>query len=88
MKSSSRTQGFGIVPIVMVLAVVVVIGLIGFTLWNRTQTASLDSTADQQAVDTAPTIKNKEDLDAAMRSLDATDIAGTTTQDLDKESKF
>jgi hypothetical protein len=88
MHTPTRNQGFGIVPIVMVLAVVVVIGLIGFTLWNRTQTATLDNTADQQAVDAAPTIKNKEDLDAAMRSLDATDIAGTTTQDLDSESNF
>ena len=88
MNTSHRTKGFGIVPIVMVLAVVVVIGLIGFTLWNRTQTATLDTAADQQAVDAAPTIKNKEDLDTAMRSLDATDIAGTTTQDLDSESNF
>jgi hypothetical protein len=85
---NKRSHGFGIVPIVMVLAVVVVIGLIGYTLWNRTNTVSVDTTADQEVVDTAPTIRNKEDLDTALRSLDDTDIAGTATKDLDSESNF
>lgn len=82
------SHGFGIVPVVMVLAVLVVIGLIGYTLWNQTNNVSVDSTADQEVVDTAPTIRNKEDLDTALRSLDDTDIAGTSTQDLDSESNF
>lgn len=83
-----REQGFGIAPVLALVVVVAVIGLVGYTLWQRTHPSVVVTPADQQAVEVAPTIKNKADLDTALRALDKTDIAGTTTQDIDSETNF
>lgn len=83
-----RQLGFGIVPVVAVVAVIAVVGLVGFKLWQRTTASTTVSQSDTQPVNAAPTIKNKQDLDKALRSLDSTDIAGSALQDLNKESSF
>lgn len=81
-------SGFELTSALMLVAVIAVIGLVGYTLWQRSANTAVTDTTTQSAVDAAPTIKNKEDLDTALRALDDTDIAGTAATDIDAESNF
>lgn len=79
-------------PLLVALGVVAVfaIGVIGFGIWNNDKPTSIGNTLEQQdaEVNAAPTIKNKEDLDTALRTMDEVDVAGSAVTDIDSEGNF
>jgi len=88
MSSRNNQSGFSIVEIVIALAVVVLIGFLGYTAFNRMQEnqAANSSQADQQSpvandVKTAPSINSTSDLNEAERTLDQTDPSGSNNTD-------
>lgn len=81
----TRQKGFSIVEIVIVLAVVALIGLLGWRVWSANQTTDTTDTTQSETV--AP-INSEEDLNTADQQLDATNIEGSESQQLDTETSF
>lgn len=78
-------KGFGVIEVLLIIGVVAVIGLLGWTFWNANNGNS--SISDQKAVQ-APAVKSSEDLNTADKALDATDVVGTDSQQLDAQTNF
>ena len=87
MSTLDARKGFSVVEIVIILAVVGIIGALGYTVYKN-QTAK-NSTADQTTsqaatasdVKSTPAIKSTADLDTAAATLDQTDPNGSDTSD-------
>lgn len=77
MYAHKNHAGFSIVEIVIVLAVVILIGCLGYVFINRTNsnTATQDTAlqSDTNDVSSTPQINSREDLDAAEKVLDEND---------------
>lgn len=88
-----RVHGFSIVEVLIVVAVLVLVGLVGYNLYSMQQARS-DSAADQQAVaketPEAPTINDTSDLDKATATLDQIDPEANDLESaqLDSEAAF
>lgn len=82
----TRKQGFTIVEVVIILAVVALIGLLGWRVWMANQPTD-DGTETVQTQDVQP-INSDADLDKAAEQLDATNVEGTESQQLDSETNF
>lgn len=95
MKNISKS-GFTAVEVVLVVIVLAIIGLLGYTFYNTmtgeqkvTESSNQDAAADDVAE--APAISSADDLDAALQTLDDTDIEGSSDRDasqLDESSNF
>lgn len=77
MKSLLNQKGFSAVEGVIILAVVVLLGIGGYLVFNR-QDSSKNQTASEQSseakdVPSAPEISSKSDLDEAETALDQAD---------------
>ena len=83
----ARTQGFSIVEVVIVIAVIGLIGLIGWRVWDAQQGENTGQSGTAQQ-DQVPEIRNDSDLDKAESSLDATDIEGSETKQLNTQTSF
>lgn len=90
MKTNS---GFSIVEALIAVAVVVLVGLVGYNLYSMQQ-ARNESTSEQQAVakevPEAPNIKDTSDLDEAAKTLDQIDPEANDKESaqLDSETAF
>lgn len=82
----AQNKGFSIDEVVIVLAIVGLIGLIGWRVWSANQTTG-ESTETTQSQD-ARGINSEADLDTADEQLDATNIEGSESQQLDTETSF
>lgn len=78
-----NNRGFSIVEIILIVAVITIIGFIGWKAWD---TFSNNKTADTTVnVDQAPIVNNTVDLDKSAAVLDATNIDGTESTQLNSE---
>lgn len=88
-----RSNGFSIVEALIAVAVVVLVGLVGYNLYSMQQ-ARDQSASDQQAVANevpdAPTITETSDLDEASKTLDQIDPDANDNESaqLDSEAAF
>ncbi|MBP7760565.1 prepilin-type N-terminal cleavage/methylation domain-containing protein [Candidatus Saccharibacteria bacterium] len=70
-----RQSGFSIIEVVLVFAVVVVVGLVGYNLYNMQQARNEQTATTQQKAAAMPeSINSTSDLDAAAKALDATQL--------------
>jgi Tfp pilus assembly protein PilV len=88
-----RTSGFSIVEALIGVAVLVLVGLVGYNVYTMQQARS-ESANEQQAIANetpqAPTIKDTTDLDKASATLDQIDPSANDKESaqLDSETAF
>lgn len=90
MKSLHQQNGFSVVELVIVIAVLAVVGAVGYTVKNRqtavttpvSSTSAVTGSAKATNVGTAPTIQTTSDLDTAAATLDQNDPGSTYNSDL------
>ena len=91
-----KSNGFGAMEIIMALAVVVIVGAVGYVAWskfvakNDTSTSLSDQsgstkTSDQQ--DATP-ITSAKDLDSAVKTLDSTSLDDSDTAAAESQANF
>lgn len=93
MKISKNQLGFSVVELVVVLAIVGLLGFVGYKVYSQQQTKTADTpsqTTEQSAtakdVPSAPQIKTTEDLTKAEQTLDSTSVDGSNdSSQLDNE---
>lgn len=82
-----KHQGFAIVELLLVL---VIVGILGFIAWRVVLFNEPETTIDQSVI--VPTIvdvpQDSNDLDTLSQEMDAADVEGSTTVDLESESAF
>lgn len=89
----NRTSGFSIVEALIGVAVLVLVGLVGYNLYSMQQ-ARNDSASEQQAIASetpeAPAINDTSDLDKATATLDQIDPDSNDVESaqLDSETAF
>jgi prepilin-type N-terminal cleavage/methylation domain-containing protein len=94
MRRISSQHGFSIVETLLVVAVVVVLGLVGYKVYHRqhdtTATNSSQSTGSATANDvaSAPEVKSTSDLDKAATTLDQTDPAASNSDSSQLSDSF
>ena len=92
MRIRTNQSGFSVVELVIILAVVAILGLLGYAVHNRigTKTASnagTSQTASSQPatasdVASSPAINSASDLNKAAATLDRTDPSGSNNSDV------
>lgn len=82
---NDRSKGFSIIEIILVVAMLAVIGLISWRVWDANQQATPQDSATGQ---TQNEIKTTDDLDKTESSLDDTNIDEDFEQQLDAETNF
>lgn len=70
-----REAGFHVVEFVVVLFVVAVVGVAGYSVWSRGRKTSPATTANAATV---PEIKTAKDLDTAKSTVDQLDTTAST----------
>lgn len=88
-----HTKGFSVVEIGLVIAVVTIIGGLGFVFynkWSANQATTAQTTTKSSPVATsAPAISKTSDLNAASAALDATDVTSAAdTNALNSDLSF
>lgn len=81
-------KGFSIVEVVIVLAIVGLIALIGWRVWEANQFTTDGSQSGTTQSEAAPEINSESDLDTADQTLDATNVEGQEAKQLDSETRF
>ena len=88
MSKFNNKAGFSAVELILVLVVIAIIGALGYVAYNSFYSKSADdsSQVDEESptasdVETAPEINDSSDLDAALETLDQTDVEGGSTND-------
>lgn len=87
----NRQKGFSIVEIVIIIAILVVLALVGWRLWQQ-----MSQSNDQTATPTSqtsgqvqtPPIDNENDLNRAAQRLDSVDVDGNYQDELDQQTSF
>jgi prepilin-type N-terminal cleavage/methylation domain-containing protein len=77
-------KGFTIIEIVLVLVILGIIGLVGWRVWEVNMTPVSQEAAIQQT----PPIKSAADLDTTAKTLDDTNVVGSSEQQLNAETNF
>ncbi len=91
---SRHNKGFGIVEGVLIIAAIALIGFVGWRAWvsfsNNKNTTAVNSTSQSQQVNPsqAPAITDNASLDQASAVLDATNVDGTESSQLNSETNF
>lgn len=87
MSFAKRQSGFSAVELVIVLAVVAVLGLVGYSVNNRLRNkpgSTQNSAAKASDVSAAPEVKSASDLDKASQVLDQNNPGSTNSSDASK----
>ena len=84
----ARNKGFSIVEVVIVIAIVGLLGLVGWRVWDANQTKTADETDTAQSSQAAPDVKSDADLDKADAALDAMNVEGNESKQLDSQTSF
>lgn len=82
-----RSKGFSIVEVIIVVAVIAIVGFVGWRAWG---TFSNTGTADTTQINTdqAPVVTNNASLDKSSVALDAIDIGGAESTQLQSQTNF
>jgi Tfp pilus assembly major pilin PilA len=87
-----HTKGFSVVEIGLVIAVVAIIGGLGFVFynkWSANQATTAQTTTSSPVATGAPAISKTSDLNAATKTLDATDVSSAAdTNALNSDLSF
>jgi Tfp pilus assembly protein PilV len=90
MKLRTSQSGFSVIEFVIIALVVVAIGVVGFTVYNRQQnknnitdndTATVAQSPTANDVKSAPAVSSTKDLDDASKVVDQTDVEGGSNTD-------
>lgn len=89
MKTHNNQAGFAHLALVLVIAVLVVMGFVGYNVYNRQQNKPVassdgqpsDSAAAAKDIPSAPAINSPSDLDKASATLDQVDNEAGNTRD-------
>jgi prepilin-type N-terminal cleavage/methylation domain-containing protein len=87
MKTQRNQRGFSAVELVIVIAVLAIVGLVGYRVISgrSTSTSTTKSAATSEnataSVSSAPAIKSTSDLDKAQQTLDQNDPATSNASD-------
>lgn len=86
---STSSKGFSLIEGLLVVAVITVVGVLGYRVWDANYNTG-DSATQQVATsgDTTPQIESAKDLDAATVALDQVDIEGNAVSQLDSELTY
>jgi uncharacterized membrane protein YebE (DUF533 family) len=89
MRSRSSQLGFSAVEIAIVVAVIVIIGFLGYTFYNNYlhKQAQVGESSKTSDVDDAPVITTTKDLDKANSTLDDSDLESNSKDDLSEMDK-
>lgn len=86
---ADNNKGFGLVEIIIALAIVGLMGFIGWRVWDANQNTTPDGTQTSRTDSSTPTEVNSDsDLDRAAKTLDATNVEGTESKDLNSQTNF
>lgn len=94
MMNRTHTKGFSVIEVGLVIAVVAIIGGLGFVFYNKwsanqSTTAQTTTTKPAQSTTAAPTISKTSDLNAASATLDSTDVTSSAdTNALNSDLSF
>lgn len=91
MKNNSRSAGFGLIEIVLVVVVLAIIGLIGYRVWDANvnkSTQTSEQRSNENDENDVPAINNSKDLDKAEETLDNADIDGNEEAELNEQTNF
>lgn len=83
---SNKQKGFTLVEAAVIVVIVAVIGIIAWKAWEMI--SSKTSSTTDSSVQVPATINNSSDLDKASAALDATDIEGSESTEIDSEISF
>jgi len=86
-----KNQGFAImelVIVILVVAIVVALGVIGYGRWKDANTTQTANTSGQQATMTpaAPQVQSTQDLDTASKALDQSTVSSSSVDQLTSQS--
>jgi prepilin-type N-terminal cleavage/methylation domain-containing protein len=94
MQKHRPQSGFSVVELAIVLAVVGLLGFVGYSVYNRSNAKTADDSTTNRAaspqsaktndVASAPDVSSTSDLDKASAALDQTDPGGSNTADSDQ----
>ncbi len=87
---SRSNKGFSIVEILLVIAILVIFGFVGWKAWDTFFNNKTAETTQNQQIDTdsAPSVTDNSGLDASSSTLDATTIDNTESTQLDAQTNF
>lgn len=89
---NNKSTGFSLVEILLVVAVVALLGFIGFRVWDansgQNNRPAATTTQEDGSRDDAPVINDASDLDKANRALDETDVEGNSSTQLESEVAY
>ena len=89
MKLRNSEKGFSIVEVGLMVAVLALIGFIGFRVWSANQdTATTETVAQTPSSNEAPQIKKAADLDTASKALDSRELDSSSLDQLDSELNY
>lgn len=86
MRLRTNQSGFSPVELVIVIAIVAVLGFVGYSVYDRQSSKTADVTGTSQSatasdVAPAPAVSSTSSLDEAAATLDQTDPSGTNNTD-------
>lgn len=87
---NKKSSGFSVVEILIVIAVVVLLGFIGYRVWSASNQPAAETTptTSQTQKDEAPQINEASDLNKADSALDSTNVEGDSSQQLESELQY
>lgn len=81
---NSKNKGFAVVEILIVVAVIALIGFLGWTFYNKQLVGDTPSTVNTSAEGVMPEVSNDADLQSAENALEGIDIdSAVDTSDID-----
>lgn len=79
--SHNKTAGFHVVEMLLIVAIIAVLGFVGWRVWEaQTSTQQVETAPSQSEPAQAPEVNNTSDLDEASSTLDNVNL-----DDSDKE---
>lgn len=83
---TTKQKGFTLVEVVALVLVVGLIGFVGLRVWGSYSTSQLAQ--DSTSVDTVRQVTNVGDVEAVEKQLDTIDVVGSFEEELDAETTF
>ena len=83
---TSKQKGFTLVEVVALVLVVGLIGFVGLRVWGSYTTNQLAQ--DSTSVETVRQITSAADVEAVEKQLDDIDVVGSFEEELDAETTF
>lgn len=85
-----NSKGFGAIEIILIVAVIAFVGFVGWKAWDTFSSNKTTDTTQGQQINTeqAPAVTDNASLDKSTATLDAINIDGTETTQLESQTNF